>query len=143
MAELARVDVAAARCLARPEALDALSLPESATACRVAPDELLVLREGGAGLAAALQAGLAAADPHALVLDHSDAFAAFALAGPDAADAFALLSSLPLPDVRPAFLQGAVAGVPAKVVAEPARLLVLVPSTLGHQLAERFAEATR
>ena len=140
MPELARADVSVVRCLARPEVLDALPAPAGAFACRVAPDELILI-----GAHAASDEILAACSHHleeGLALDHTDAFAAWAISGHQAGEVFARLSAMRLPDERPAFVQGAVAGVPAKVLAEADRIVVLVSSVLGHHLGERLEEAT-
>ena len=140
MPEVAPAAVSIVRCLARPDALDALEVPAGAFPCRIAPDELIVIgsREAAGDILAACSRRV----EDGLTLDHTDAFAAWLISGPDAGQAFARLSAIRLPDERPAFVQGAVAGVPAKVLAEPDQILVLVPSTLGSHLGERLTEAT-
>jgi hypothetical protein len=103
-------------------------------AYRVAADEqLLIGGRAGELLAAAATAPLA--------VDHTDGFAAFVLAGEAVDEAFARLAEFPLPAERPAFAQGLVAHVGAKVVAREAELLVLVPSVLGHHLRARVLAA--
>jgi hypothetical protein len=76
-----------------------------------------------------------------LVADQAGGFACWTLSGPDAEEAFARLSELELPSPRPGFLQGAVAGVPAKVIAGGDLIHVLVSSSLRHHLRERVLEA--
>jgi hypothetical protein len=125
-------------CLATPEALDALPTPEGATACRTAPDELLLLTgpDAAGRVLAAASDRLRALDEDALALEVTDGWTAFTLAGPDTREAFARLSALELPVAG--FLQGDVARVPAKVLAEPERLLLLVPSSWAEHVRERI-----
>jgi sarcosine oxidase gamma subunit len=136
--ELSRTEVAVLACLAAPEAVDALAIPEGATPLRTAPDELLLLcgpSEAPAALAAAADA-VRALDEDALVLEVSDGWTAFTLAGPDAREAFARLSALELPEHGS--LQGDVARVPAKVLAGTERLHLLVPSSWAEHVRERI-----
>jgi hypothetical protein len=137
--EVERADAAILLCLAREEALDALRPQGESLRCRVAADELLLVYLGGSPNVAGAQAAL---EPGGgLVLDHTDAFAVWTLAGDDAGEAFARLSAIELPSERPAFVQGAVAGVAAKVVVEVGRIHVLVSSALVHHLRERVRAA--
>jgi hypothetical protein len=137
--ELERADAAVLLCLARDEALDALAPQGESHRCRVAADELLLVYLGTSPNEGRTAAAL---EPHGgLVLDHGDAFAVWTLAGDDADEAFARLSAIELPRQRPAFVQGAVAGVAAKAIVEDRRIHVLVSSALGHHLPERVGAA--
>ena len=137
MLELRPASPSIVRCLARPEELDRLATPVGAQVCRVAPDELLLIGPpGSAGELLEACAPLASG----LVLGDPDAFAVWTLAGPQAEEAFARLSAIELPGGR-AFLQGSVAGVPAKVLVEAGRIDVFVSSALGHHLRERVLAA--
>jgi sarcosine oxidase gamma subunit len=134
--------IAVIACGASPEALDTLPAHPDTHFCRVAPDELLLvtppaLQEDTERRAAA---HFAAADPTALVLDQSDGWSAFTLRGDEADSVFARLSTVPLPSQRPAFLQGAVAGGSAKIIALDGCIRLLVPSTLRHHLAARLQD---
>ncbi len=109
------------------------------TACRVAPDELLLV--GGGDLAsgdvvASATKTASAADPHALVSDVTDGWSAWTIEGSDCRAAFARLSELRLPDRG--FVQGEVARLPAKVLVEEQRLTLLVPAMWGEFLRERI-----
>jgi len=123
-----RVSVTA--CLASPEALE--KLPE---AVRIAPDEALVILPP-AKADPQIGARLARADPDAVVLDVSDGWTAWSLEGEGARDAFAHISDLELP--TKGFVQGDVAGVPAKVVAGADGLNLLVPSMWGDYVRDRI-----
>lgn len=116
--------VAAVRIVARPEALDGLAPPPGATALRLAPDDLLLLSADAP----------AVDDPDALV--ETDAGWAGAWLAPD--DAVALLrrhADWPAPPTGLA--QGALAGVPVKLLTGGDRTLLLVPAVYVAELLER------
>jgi hypothetical protein len=136
--ELSPASAAIVVCLGPADALDALPPSEGAFAFRVAPDELMLVSLHGPVDSHAVALLLAPAG--GLVVEQSDAYAAWTLAGA-ADDAFARLSAIELPRTRPAFVQGVVAGIPAKAIVEADRIHVLVSSALGHHLRERVEEA--
>jgi len=70
------------------------------------------------------------------VLDATDGWAAWTLAGPDARAAFAYLSALHLPEGDGA-TQGEVARVPAKIVTRGDAVHLLVPAMWEAHLRER------
>ena len=131
MAELRTVSPTVIAVLASAAAIDALSVPDGATMCRVAPREALVIR--GSGLFAD---DVVLGEQGAIVEDVSDAWAAFELAGDDVAEAFSRLSELELPENG--FVQGDVARIGAKVLAAPDRITILVPAMLGAFIDERI-----
>jgi hypothetical protein len=73
-----------------------------------------------------------------LAIDVTDAWSVCTVAGADAAEVWARLSENRLPDERPAFVQGAVASVPAKTIAGDGEIHVLTPSNLGHHLPHQI-----
>jgi hypothetical protein len=117
--------------LASAGAIDALSVPDGATMCRVAPREALVI--GGSGLSAN---DVVLGEQGAMVEDVTDGWAAFELDGDDVAEAFARLSELELPENG--FVQGDVARIGAKVLTAPDRITILVPAMLGAFVEERI-----
>ena len=134
------------RMVAKPEALDALPLPAHAIALRFAPDELYITfasdrAQSGASFStvrATIQTALLAADPHAIII----AEGAFSGAWVAESHALALLERLAeweMPTARPAFAQGAVAGIPTKLWFEEKRVLFVVPTPYAHELEERLA----
>lgn len=140
MLELHRTSVSAVGCFASAEAAGATMRTAGAYACRVAPDEVLLLAKAGTG-AKVVEAATGKArrrDPDAVVLDVTDGWAVWTLAGSDAREAFARLSALELPDEG--FTQGDVAHVPVKVVALPDRIHLLVPAMWGPYLRERIED---
>jgi hypothetical protein len=125
--EMRRSEPRVVRCLARPETLDALPETAGVHAYRVAPDELLLI-----GLQAEPDL------PGGLAVDETGGWAAWTLSGPDAVEALGRLSALP---PGPGFLQGAVAGVPAKAILGEAEIHLLVAASLAHHVEERLSAA--
>ncbi|MEX0833991.1 MAG: hypothetical protein WD276_09025 [Actinomycetota bacterium] len=123
-------------CFASPEALDSLRAPEGTTVCRVAPDELMLI--GGVVSVAASSLPLED-DAGAVVLDVTDGWSVHELIGEAARAVFSRLSALHLP--REGFVQGEVARVPARVIAGPSSVRILVPAMYGSYLSERIEEA--
>jgi hypothetical protein len=104
---------------------DPSALDELTSACRVAPDEAMLVDDAGA-------LGVQVDDPHAVTLDATDGWSAFVLAGDAARDAFERLSALELP--ADGYVQGDVAHVPTRVIAEPGRVTLLAPAMWGAHL---------
>lgn len=127
MVELRRSGAHVVRCLARPETLDTLPETTGVHACRVAPDELLLI-----GRPAEFDL------PEGLAVNETGGWAAWTLSGPDAGEAFGRLSMLP-PGLG--FLQGTVAGVPAKAIVSEAEIHLFVAASLAHHVEERFRAA--
>jgi hypothetical protein len=126
--------IPAIRIVAAPAALDALVLPDASLGLRVAADELLVIQSD------LTQPGpvRGISDPHAIVEPEGG----FAGAWWPAEDAHALLTRAcewGPPAARPAFAQGAIAEVPAKLWLEERRALILVPAPLQADFEERIA----
>ncbi|MBI4421820.1 MAG: hypothetical protein HY560_13435 [Gemmatimonadetes bacterium] len=142
MLELAPARAAVVRCFGQPRALDAFPTAGAALG-RVAPDELWLIgpAQTKAELTQRAQSYLAGADPDGLVVEQSDGWSAWTVSGDDATAVVSRLSSMALPSDRPAFLQGALAHVPAKVLLLSDRLHLLVPAPLGHHLPERVKQA--
>lgn len=142
MLEIRSAQSSIIHCFAEPDVLDTLPLPENAMAFRIARGELICLgaHTDGPIIFTALSALLRDLDPHALVLDRSDAWAVVTLSGSERAKAFARLCTSPLPQA-PGFLQGAIGTVPAKAVVVEGRIYLMVSSNLGHHIRERILEA--
>ncbi len=140
MLELVATRVSVVGCFAVPGALDALALPEATHACRVAPDEvMLVGRADRAEELVHTTIGRAtAADPDAVVLDTTDGWAVWTLAGDAPREAFARLSAVQLP--AEGYTHGDVAHVPVRVIALPEVLHLLVPAMWGEHLRQRILD---
>ena len=125
MLEVKRSRVHVVRCLGRPETLDRVAVPAGIHACRVARDELLLI---GDVAEVDLEDGL--------VLDETGGWEAWTFSGPDAGEAFGRLSALPNGS---GFIQGVVAGVPAKAIRDGAEIQLLVASSHAHHVEERIS----
>ncbi len=127
--------------LASRVALDRLGGGDTHTILRVASDEawLVSSREARAETVAAGER-LLIYEQTALVIDQTDGWGVWTLRG-ETDEAFARISANPLPNARPAFLQGFVAHVPAKVIATQTALHIFVPAPVSHYLRERVLAA--
>lgn len=125
--------IAATRVVAKPEALDSADIPQSSLALRFAADELFVtppLQD---------ESVILAHDPHAIVISEGG-FAGIWLDNNEAADFLQRNCTWELPNGRPAFAQGAVAGIPAKLWLEDEQVLFIVPAPYAHDFAARMEE---
>jgi hypothetical protein len=122
--------------LASPEGCDAAQASAgAAVACRTSPGEVMLI---GPLEEKIVVDAVTNADADAVVEVVSDGWTAFTLGGSDVGDTFARLSELRLPERG--FVQGEVARLPVKVVVEPGRLLLLVPSMVADHLERRIRE---
>lgn len=120
--------ISATHIVAAPAALDQAAWPAGTIVLRFAADEALVTPPVET---------LALNDSYAIVAPDGG----FAGAWLPAAKALAALERTcewALPSERPAFAQGAVAGVPVKLWLEAERVLVVVPGPYVHDFAERY-----
>lgn len=123
--------IAATRIVATPEALDAADIPQSSLALRFAPDELFVtppLHD---------ESVILAHDPHAILISEGG-FAGTWLPAAAAAEFLAHNCEWEVPNGRPAFAQGAVAGIPTKLWLEDDQVLFIVPAPYAADFAERM-----
>ena len=146
MLEIARFRACVVECHGSAPALDALAVPSGVQALRVAPDELLLLAPPARAdeLLRRAMAHLAVVEAEALAVDQSDGWTIFGLPGHLPGDegmtALRQLVLMPLPRRRPAFVQGALAGGPAKLVLLPEIVLLLVPYPLRDHVAGRLRD---
>lgn len=142
MLRLIPTNVAIIACLARRDALDALA-PSIGIRARVAPDEawLLGRLDQRSALLEAANAGLAG---RGMVVEQTDGWWAVTSRGDERLEVIRRLMLAPIPavDRGPVLVQGAIAGVPGKVIYDLDRLLVMVPAPAGHHLMDRLAAVT-
>ena len=133
---------AKARAFGPPEALDKLTPPPGVRAGRVATDEVLWVSEPGRAeeLVQALGAQLSGQRNRAAVVDHTDGYVLFTLAGEGHEELFARLSSIRIPRVD-GFVQGNFAGVPARIFRSQGRLQVIVTSDVAWFVGGRLEHA--
>lgn len=117
------------RVVATPTALDAARWPDGARSFRTAPDEVFVT--------AAISADMVD-DPHAIV-ETDDGFMGAWVEADRALDFLERSCEWELPSERPAWAQGAVAGVPVKLWLDRDRVLFVVPAPYAHDLEDRLS----
>ncbi|MAT96591.1 MAG: hypothetical protein CL608_05555 [Anaerolineaceae bacterium] len=125
--------IAATRIVAQPTALDTADVPQSSLALRFAADEMFVtppLQD---------ESVILNHDPHAIVISEGG-FAGIWLDMETAADFLQRHCTWELPNGRPAFAQGAVAGIPTKLWLEDDQVLFTVPAPYAHDFAKRMEE---
>ena len=143
MLELNLLEASVVACHAAAAVLDAWSPPVDAYLARIARDEVWLIgsRTDRCSLMRGVEESLHAVALDTLVVDQTDGWTAWSIGGTGAAHAMARLTVMPLELRDGAFQQGAVAGVPAKVIARPTGYQVFVPAPVGHHLRDRVLEA--
>jgi hypothetical protein len=136
--------LACARVVATIAALDAARWPTGSIALRLAPDEVLIVRDGVAGrpepadpALAALVALVGAADPHAIVEGDSGWCGAW-VRSDHALELVERGCRWEPPRARPAFAQGALADLPVKIWFEQERVLFVVAAPFAADLEARL-----
>ena len=124
--------LAATRIVGEPHALDGYTAPDGMHMMRLAPDDLLVIPA---------LSEIELADPHAVV----EPEAGFSGAWFEGSELARLqgVCSWEFPRRRPAFAQGQVAGLPAKLLFDTDRVLVVIPSSVVHSFVERIHTGVR
>ncbi|MEM7344077.1 MAG: hypothetical protein AAF485_07530 [Chloroflexota bacterium] len=79
-----------------------------------------------------------AADPHAIIISEG-AFSGAWLSEDHALDLLEMHAEWEMPTERPAFDQGMVAGVAAKLYFKEGKVLFVAPSPYAHELEERLS----
>lgn len=125
MQELSRM--LATRIVAQPDALDALEVGEGAIGLRISADELLIFPPQPVEIS----------DPYAIVIEDGS-FSGGWFTMEEALDFLLHNTEWELPNDRPAFAQGSVAGVATKLYFEEDRVLIIVPSPYTHEMEERM-----
>jgi hypothetical protein len=120
--------ISATRIVATPAALDAATWPAEALVLRFAPDEVFITPP-------AEQVSLT--DPHTIVIAEGG-YAGLWLSATEALDFLERACEWELPSERPAFAQGAVAGIPAKLWLETERVLFIIPAPYAADFEERL-----
>jgi hypothetical protein len=118
--------------------------PRVGAVCQIAPDERWVVgpQRSGAELLAWARERAQSIGAAAFAIDVTDAWAVWSVSGVGIDELWARLSENPVPPGRPAFIQGAVAMMPAKAIVQDGCIHFFVPSPLGHHLPQRILEAS-
>jgi len=119
------------RIVSTPAALDEQIWPDDQLVLRTAPDEVLI----SPPLADA--SPILASDPHAIVVSDGS-FAGIWLPTETALEFLEHHCEWELPSNRPAFAQGAVAGIATKLWFEADRILFIAPAPMAAEFEERL-----
>ncbi len=148
MPELFHVDHAAKiRCFGREATLDGLTRPAGTLVGRIAPDEVVFVGAPGtaATLLEELESQLQGEGNAALVVDHTDGWTFYTLAGEGLEEVWARVSAVRLPDADPSgaavFTVGKVCDVAAKVFVRAGRVDVMTGAEVRRHVEERFHHA--
>ncbi len=134
------------RIVATPEALDAAEWSADTLVLRFAPDEVFIVKPPSNSLLWGKDINTSSplggiegelADPHAIVVSEGS-FSGLWLDSDTAMHILEHGCEWEIPSERPAFAQGAVAGIPAKLWFEAERVLIIVPAPLAAEFEERI-----
>lgn len=114
--------------ISTPAALDAMIWPAEACILRIAPDEVLVMPP---------LERIDIDDPHAIIMTDSG-YVGLWLPQDEALDFLERHCEWALPLERPAFAQGKIAGLPAKLWFEETQILFIVPAPFAADFEERL-----
>ncbi len=138
-------DAAKVRCFAPADAIDGLATPAGALRGRIAPDEVVFVGAPGtaATMVAHCEGALAPLGARALVVDHTDGWSFFTIAGPGAEDVFCRVSMVPLPDAAEPgrFFMGRVCDVATKAFRRPGRIDIMTGMETTRHVMERLEHA--
>lgn len=141
MLEIIPAEAAIIVCAAEASVLDAAPTVPHGIRVRVAADELWLVgpRPDRAALLAAAEALV---EGRGLAVDQTDGWAAVTAAGDDRDEVFRRLMVAPIPEARPSLVQGAITGVPGKLICEADRTHIFVPAGVGRHLMDRLVQVT-
>ena len=129
-------------CHDEPATLDRVADRPGVFRARIAPGELWLIGPSKATDALiAVAIGSLRPASWGVVIDISDAWVAWTMSGCHREQAWARVSANPLPEKRPALIQGTVASLSTKTVVARSCLHVLAPSPLAHHLPLRLQSA--
>jgi len=130
-------------CMGDARAWDGVAPRAAVTVCRIAQDERWIVGPARSAdeLLAWATGHAQAVGPSVYAVDVTDAWTVWTIAGTGTDEAWARLSENRVPPGRPAFVQGAVATIPAKAIVQDGCIHFFTPSPLGHHLPRRILEA--
>lgn len=141
MLEIIPAEAAVIVCAAEKPILDRCAGAPERLLLRVAADELWLVGPR-ADRRVLLAAGQALVLDRGLVVDQTDGWWVCSAGGSDRGEVLRRLMVAPIPSGSPVLVQGAITGIPAKVVCEAARIHVFVPAGVGHHLLDRIVAVT-
>ena len=143
MLDMFATEAALIACHADPAVLDGLTAPPGSLVARIAPDEAWLIGSRANRMALARDAQ-AALDGSAagLAIDQTDGWAIWSIRGAPRVVLGRLMIAR-IPAAATAFVQGAITGVPGKVLLDGDLAHLMVPAPVGHHLRDRIMEVCR
>jgi len=142
--EVFATEAALIACHADHAVLDGLTAPPGALVARIAPDEawLIGSRTSRTALARDANAALGGSGGSAagLAVDQTDGWAIWSIRGASPRVVLGRLMIAQIPASTTAFVQGAITGVPGKVLLDGDVAHLMVPAPVGHHLRDRIVE---
>ena len=144
MLDVFATEAALIACHADHAVLDRLTAPPGGLVARIAPDEawLIGSRASRADLAREASA-LVGGSTAGLAVDQTDGWAIWSIRGAPPRVVLSRLMMAPIPASATAFVQGAITGVPGKVLLDGDVAHLMVPAPVGHHLRDRIVEVCR
>jgi hypothetical protein len=131
-------------CHADRAVLDGLTAPRGGLVARIAPDEAWLIGSRASRTALARDAHAAVGGSAAgLAVDQTDGWAIWSIRGTPPRVVLGRLLIAPIPASATAFVQGAITGVPGKVLLDGDVAHLMVPAPVGHHLRDRIVEVCR
>lgn len=141
MLEVFATEAALIACHADPAVLDGLTAPADGLVARIAPDEAWVIGARASRTALARDANSALSGSAAgLAVDQTDGWAIWSVRGAPPRVVLGRLMIARIPASATAFVQGAITGVPGKVLLDGDVAHLMVPAPVGHHLRDRIVE---
>ena len=142
--DLFTTEAAVIACHADPAVLDRLTAPPGGLVARIAPDEAWLIGSRADRTALARDAGaLVGRSAAGLAVDQTDGWAIWSIRGAPPRLVLGRLMVAPIPPAATAFVQGAITGVPGKVLLDGDVAHLMVPAPVGHHLRDRILEVCR
>jgi len=130
-------------CHADPAVLDGLTAPPGGLVARIAPDEAWLIGSRASRPALANHANAAMGGSAGLSVDQTDGWAIWSIRGTPPRVVLGRLMIAEIPASATAFVQGAITGVPGKVLIDGDLAHLMVPASVGHHLRDRIMEVCR
>jgi hypothetical protein len=139
--EVFSTEAAVIACHADRAVLDELPAPPGGLVARIAPDEAWLIGPRAIRTALARDANAAVGGAAAgLAVDQTDGWTIWSIRGTPPRVVLGRLMIAPIPASASAFVQGAITGVPGKVLLDGAVAHLMVPAPVGHHLRDRLME---
>ena len=144
MLDVFSTEAALIACHADQAVLDGLTAPPGGLVARIAPDEAWLIGSRASRTALVRDANAALGGSAAgLAVDQTDGWAIWSIRGTPARVVLGRLMIARIPASATAFVQGAITGVPGKVLLDGDVAHLMVPAAVGHHLRDRIVEVCR